>query len=122
MGESGTVHPSQHPPVMTQLRTIDGVTYSVALTHRPWELPVDALVVSVGATLGQVAEAVVQEFPDADWASIPLHKVEPDAPGVLDLDGQSGELQLRWVLLATPHASDQRNAPTGTAVAIAAMT
>ncbi|MEV6449409.1 P-loop NTPase fold protein [Amycolatopsis sp. NPDC051716] len=107
---------------MTQLRTVDGVTYSVALTHRPWELPVDALAVSVGATLGQVAEAVVQEFPDADWASIPLGKVEPDAPGVLHLDGQSGELQLRWVLLATPHASDQRSAPTGTAVAMAAMT
>ncbi|MEV5716516.1 P-loop NTPase fold protein [Amycolatopsis mediterranei] len=116
------MHPSQHPQVMTRLRTVDGVTYSVALTHRPWELPVDALAVSVGAALGQLAEAVVQEFPEADWDSVPLSQVKPGAPAVLYLGGQGGKRQLRWALLATPHTSDEHNSATAEAVATAAKT
>ncbi|WIX91274.1 P-loop NTPase fold protein [Amycolatopsis sp. DG1A-15b] len=119
MGESETVHPSP-PPVVTPLRTADGVSYTVALTNRPWELPVDALAVSVGAGFGQLAAAVQEVYPDADWASIDLGRVTPDVPALLELSGPGRGAQLRWAVLATPHAPDQRNSATAEAVATAA--
>jgi GrpB-like predicted nucleotidyltransferase (UPF0157 family) len=113
------VSPSQAPEV-TPLQTVDGVTYAAALTNRPWELPVDALTVSVGATFGQVADALAQEFPDADWDAITLGEIKPAAPALLDLSSQNGGRQLRVAVLATPHSGDERNAATSTAIAIAA--
>ncbi|MDX3192418.1 P-loop NTPase fold protein [Streptomyces sp. MN03-5084-2B] len=120
MGESGTVNDAPHPPAMTQLRILDGTTYSVALTHRPWELPVDAVAVSVGGGFGQVAEAMQQAFPDADWDSIALNQVKPGSPAVLHLGDHSAYPQPNVVVLATPHAPDQGNAATPSTILTAA--
>ncbi|MGW4056883.1 P-loop NTPase fold protein [Amycolatopsis sp. NPDC004747] len=108
-----------HPQVKP-LRTVDGVSYGVALTNRPWELPVDALVVSVGGGFGQVAAAVEEQFPDPGWDSIDLNQVKPGEPAVLDLSSHSGGHQLRMAVLATPHASDERQSATPQAIATAA--
>ncbi|MEV4052877.1 P-loop NTPase fold protein [Amycolatopsis sp. NPDC049688] len=118
MGESETVHPSPRPEV-TPLRTIDGVSYGVALTNRPWELPVDALAVSVGAGYGQLAAEVRQEFPDTGFDVIDLDLVTPHAPAVLDLKGRDEELQVRLIVIATPHSPGGRNSATAEAVAAA---
>lgn len=118
MGESGTVHPSP-PPEVTPLRTVDGVSYGVVLTNRPWDLPVDALAASVGAGFGQLAAALLEVFPDADWDAVSLNTVTPDQPALLDLSAQNAGRQLRLAVLATPHAPDQRNSATPGAVATA---
>ncbi|WP_146060452.1 P-loop NTPase fold protein [Amycolatopsis sp. CA-128772] len=107
---------------MTPLRTVDGVSYGVALTNRPWELPVDALAVSVGGGFGQLAAALGDVFPDADWDSIPLGKITPATPALLDLSAYSHGLQLRLAVLATPHDPDQDNSVTPQAIADAAQT
>ncbi|QKV72788.1 P-loop NTPase fold protein [Amycolatopsis sp. Hca4] len=106
--------------VITQLRTLEGTSYSVALTHRPWELPVDAVAVSVGGGFGQVADAVQQEFPDADWDSIVLDQVKPGSPAVLHLGDHSSHPQPNMVVLATPHAPDEGNSATASAILTAA--
>ncbi|EOD66369.1 hypothetical protein H480_21827 [Amycolatopsis vancoresmycina DSM 44592] len=106
--------------MITPLQTFGGVTYSVALTHRPWELPVDALAVSVGAGFGQLAAAMQEEFPDTDWDSVSLSQVKPGAPAVLPLTEHNEQLQVYLAVLATPHAPDELNSATPQAIATAA--
>ncbi|MDQ7810377.1 P-loop NTPase fold protein [Amycolatopsis sp. A133] len=107
---------------MTPLQTVDGVTYAAALTNRPWELPVDAVAVSVGATFGQAADALEAEYPLADWDSAPLGKIRPDAPALVDLSAQTTGHRLRFAVLATPHTADEDRAVTPDAIATAAET
>ncbi|MET8853352.1 P-loop NTPase fold protein [Amycolatopsis sp. NPDC004625] len=118
MGESETVHPSE-PPKVTSLSTADGVSYGVALINRPWELPVEALAVSVGAGFGQLASAVEAEFPDAEWNSIALGEITPEAPALLYLGEHGDGLRVRWAVLATPHSPDELNSVTTKAIATA---
>ncbi|MEV6644955.1 P-loop NTPase fold protein [Amycolatopsis sp. NPDC051371] len=103
------------------LQTSDGVSYAVALTQRPWDLPVDALAISVGATFGGVGDAMQEEFPRAGWGAIPLESVTPDSPALLDLSAHTVKrmLRLRWAVLATPHAAGMRGEPTPAAITTA---
>jgi hypothetical protein len=102
------------------LQVVDGVFYGVALTRRPWELPVDAVAVSVGLGFGRVADAMERQFPDADWNSISLGTITPEKPALLDLSAHTGPHPLRLAVLATPHPTGMRNSPTSSAIAAAA--
>ncbi|MCC8244859.1 hypothetical protein [Saccharothrix luteola] len=45
------------------LGTVDGVLVEVAATDEPWDLGVDALVVSVGGSFGELGAVPAQRFP-----------------------------------------------------------
>jgi O-acetyl-ADP-ribose deacetylase (regulator of RNase III) len=71
------------------------------VTNRPWELDIDALVVSVGADgLGRLAAAVQGALPQLDLEQIDLASVVPDRPMELDL-GPPTSSHLRWLILAS---------------------
>jgi hypothetical protein len=113
---------SQPPPALVSpLLKTSRISYGVAVTDRPWELPVDAVAVSVGASLGGVGSAMKREFPDADWRFITLSSVTSDAPALLDLTEHTAPrgLRLRFVVLATPHGNGMRSSPTTEAITIA---
>ncbi|MFJ7214282.1 P-loop NTPase fold protein [Amycolatopsis sp. NPDC098790] len=101
------------------LQTIDGVSYAVALTEQPWDLPVDALAISVGAGYGGVGDAMQEQFPGAGWQRVDLDSITPANPAVLDLSAHSGGRRLRLAVLATPHDKDKRNIPTAAAITAA---
>src|SRR3954464_9027662 len=67
-------------PTVTRVRTVGEVSFSVATTTRPWELGVDALVISVGDTLGGLGEAVRKPLPELPWKELSYRSVGPDAP------------------------------------------
>ncbi|MEV6906036.1 P-loop NTPase fold protein [Amycolatopsis sp. NPDC051071] len=104
---------------LVPLQTVDGVSYAVALTRQPWELPVDALAISVGATYGGVGDAMQEEFPRAGWRRADLGSVTPAEPALLDLGKHTGGRRLRLAVLATPHDKGRRNDPTPEAIATA---
>src|SRR5262249_19597741 len=86
------------------LGSVGVVQCAVALTVRPWELGIDAIVVSVGEALGGVGQAGRAEDPNADWNSIDYSAITPARPMLLDLRGtgpRPGRLQM--AVLATPH-------------------
>ncbi len=104
---------------LVPLQTVDGVSYAVALTERPWDLPVDALAISVGATYGGVGDAMQDEFPRAGWRRADLGSVTPGEPALLDLSAHTGGRRLRLAVLATPHDKGRRNEPTPDAITTA---
>ncbi|RSD07295.1 P-loop NTPase fold protein [Amycolatopsis eburnea] len=65
---------------------------------------------SVGASFGQVAQALAQEFPAIDWDAIPLDPITSDSPSVIDIGEHTGQRQLRLAVLATPHSPELRAA------------
>jgi hypothetical protein len=108
------------PGLVSPLLTTSRLSYGVAVTDRPWELPVDALAVSVGATFGGVGDAIQQEFPHADWDAIPLKAITPATPGLINLtEHVPPSLRLRFAVLATPHGAGMRSSPTTEAIATA---
>ncbi|WP_328616185.1 KAP family NTPase [Amycolatopsis sp. NBC_00355] len=106
---------------VTPLQTLAGVTYSLAVTSRPWELPVDALAVSVGSTYGGVGDAMREEFPEADWNLVVLESITPRSPVLLDLSSHTRVrgLRLRLAVLATPHDGGMFEDATPGAIATA---
>ncbi|HET6711262.1 P-loop NTPase fold protein, partial [Amycolatopsis sp.] len=108
------------PYELTPLQTVDGVSYEVALTSRPWELPVDAVTISVGSGgLGGVGDDLARQFPDAAWAPIQLGTITPGSPVLLDLGVQTGSRPLRLVVVATSHPRRGRSAPTPASITTA---
>ncbi|VVJ19111.1 Uncharacterised protein [Amycolatopsis camponoti] len=103
------------------LQSVDGVSYAVALTQQPWELPVDALAISVGATFGGVGDAMQEEFPHVAWGSVPLKSVTPESPALLDLSAHTAGrmVRVRLAVLATPHTAGMRGEPTPDAITTA---
>ncbi|MBB5858151.1 P-loop NTPase fold protein [Amycolatopsis umgeniensis] len=99
------------------LQTVDGVSYAVALTEQPWDLPVDALAISVGALYGGVGDAMKEKFPRAAWRKVDLSSITTAEPVVLDLSAHTGGRRLRLAVLATPH--DKYNDPTPDAITTA---
>ncbi|MGF6883684.1 O-acetyl-ADP-ribose deacetylase (regulator of RNase III) [Nocardia sp. GAS34] len=69
----------------TKLGTLDGIGYSLAQTNRPWTLDVDAMVVSVGSSLGQLGEALRAELYDRAWDAVDFDTITPRRPLVLAL-------------------------------------
>jgi hypothetical protein len=98
---------------------------SFQATDEPWELPIDAIVLSVGGGLGNLAAAMQRRFPDLAWDDIPLEAITPAHPQVFSL-GPRLPTRAWLAVLATPH--DRRQQPTfnsievatGTAVRVAA--
>ncbi|HEX6754338.1 MAG TPA: P-loop NTPase fold protein, partial [Mycobacteriales bacterium] len=72
---------------------------AVAVDEAPWDLPIDALVVSVGpAGFGDLGNTLLERHPEADWESVDLQAIVPDKPVLLPVEGKRG---LRTVVLAT---------------------
>ncbi|PPJ20766.1 hypothetical protein C5E44_03740 [Nocardia nova] len=89
---------------MNQLGVFDGVRYMVARTSTPWRLPVDAIVVSVGSSLGNLGEALRTEFGGTIWNRIDFTGIAPDRPQVIELPGSAGlAMRLTQAILVSPH-------------------
>ncbi|WP_253885352.1 P-loop NTPase fold protein [Actinokineospora diospyrosa] len=90
-----------------RISSVGQVTISVERTERPWDLDVDALVVSVGSGLGQVGVALAghsQEF-ERLVRPVVLEAVEVDQPITLRVRTLG---RVRMVILATPHGPSGR--------------
>ncbi|MGW4483067.1 P-loop NTPase fold protein [Amycolatopsis sp. NPDC004368] len=95
-----------------ELGTAAAVSCFVARTECPWETGIDAIVISVGGTLGSLGRKVSQAFPEADWEAIAYDSITPELPQALPI----GDV-LRFALLATPHDSGSFQDPTLRAIA-----
>ncbi|WP_033429472.1 P-loop NTPase fold protein [Saccharothrix syringae] len=84
----------------------------VAATDRPWELGVEALVVSVGHTLGGLGSALAAQFPDFLRAvdEVELPSIRSSRPRVLRFHGAE---PLRLAVLASPEADDGEEVDLG---------
>ncbi|MFI9006462.1 P-loop NTPase fold protein [Actinosynnema sp. NPDC053489] len=100
-------------PTFRELGVVDGVSVAVCVTDAPWALEVDALVVSVGGSLGQLGLELAQRFPAFATAvrRLDLSRIPSSRPRVLE-PGEPGPL--RFVVLASPH--DDRGGVDGDAV------
>lgn len=83
---------------------VAGIRCEITRTERPWELPIDAIVVSVGASLGSLGIALQEEFPSSGWRSIPFRTITPERPQVMKLAPPAdGNSSLRLAVLTTSH-------------------
>ncbi|WP_077004133.1 P-loop NTPase fold protein [Saccharothrix sp. ALI-22-I] len=78
------------------------MSVAVAVTDTPWALGVDALVVSVGGSLGDLGVALAQQFTDFAQAvgRIKLSRIPSRRPRMVELTNVGS---LRFVVLASPH-------------------
>lgn len=53
-----------------ELGMIGRVSYAIAVTEEPWTLDIDAIVLSVGNGLGDLAGDVLNVYPQARWRSV----------------------------------------------------
>ncbi|MBM7775204.1 hypothetical protein JOD54_005408 [Actinokineospora baliensis] len=85
-----------------RIASVGQVTISVERTEKPWDLGVDALVVTVGAELGQVGVALARHNEEFERLAQPalLKDVNTDRPVTLRVNSL-GRVQM--VVLATPH-------------------
>lgn len=91
---------------VTDYYVVAGIRCQITPTQRPWELPIDAIVVSVGEGLGSLGVALREQFPSKDWSSIPYHTITPDRPHAMKVARPAkGTSSLRLAVLATPSAS-----------------
>ncbi|WP_239154386.1 hypothetical protein [Amycolatopsis sp. FDAARGOS 1241] len=88
-------------------------------TELLWEAGLDAIVISVGSTLGHLGYAVSLQFPDADWPSVPDGEVTPERPLLLALRDDS-PIPLRFAVVVTPHDGHEYNDATVRAIGVAA--
>ncbi|EID52306.1 KAP family P-loop domain protein [Saccharomonospora xinjiangensis] len=85
-------------------RQLADTELSVVRTSEPWNLGIDAIVVSVGSMLGELADATREVFPGAVWDRIRFEDITPERPGSLDLPRVSDSATpLRVAVLATAH-------------------
>ncbi|AXB42995.1 P-loop NTPase fold protein [Amycolatopsis albispora] len=70
------------------LGTVGSVECRVARTRRPWELGLDAIVVPVGDTLGELGDSLRERFPRTNWEAIPFGSISPESPWTMNLGGQ----------------------------------
>jgi len=106
----GEVANQPQPGRRANLVQVGKVVCSVAVTSEPWQLDIDAIVVSVGGTLGALGRAVSRQFPGPGWDSIQYREITPVRPRMLDLrDGFSA-------ILASPHDDGVEGEPSLAAV------
>jgi len=86
-----------------KLGTLDGIGYSLAQTSQPWTLGVDAIVVSVGGSLGTLGEALRAELYDPVWDAIEFERISPRRPFVLALPtADRSDVVLAHAILVSP--------------------
>ncbi|GLY68431.1 P-loop NTPase fold protein [Amycolatopsis taiwanensis] len=100
-----------------RLGKVNGIACDILLTRRPWESDIDAIVVSIGSTLGSLALTLSEVFPDADWEGLPGRGVTPEEPSVLDLRAYRQRLQ--FAVATTPHEGGSPGEPSLGAIATA---
>lgn len=106
-----------------ELGSIGKTSCAMVRTDRPWELDIDAIVLSYGTIPGSLADAVQDQFPDADWGSIPLSRLTPAAPFLLDIPGSRHRSRLRMAVAATTHPDGKESSsPTPQTVGEATVT
>ncbi|WP_232668346.1 P-loop NTPase fold protein [Pseudonocardia sp. TRM90224] len=86
------------------------VEFAVEQTARPWQLPIDTLVLSAGQTggLGSLGATVRSAMPGLAWSDIRYADLTPDAPqvlGVTDGDRTKADTGLRALVIATVRPS-----------------
>ena len=82
----------------------------VALTSRPWDLPIDTLVISVGAGgLGQLGHAARVRFPGEWWDGIDLDAITPDKPVASAV--RDPREPIHWIILASVREPDPDQRP-----------
>lgn len=102
------------------LGMVGDVRCSVARTSKPWDLEIDAIVVSVGGSLGGLGEALRDQFPRAAWSWIRFDSISPKRPALMELPPKANQ-RLQLAVLATPHDSNTfRPTPSSIATATAA--
>ncbi|WP_067679981.1 P-loop NTPase fold protein [Nocardia miyunensis] len=91
-------------PAPIELGELDGITYSIAQTHEPWLLDIDAIVVSVGSGFGSLGNALRHQFDDSVWPTIPFGDITPQHPIVIALPkGNRTDVTLGRAVLVSPH-------------------
>ena len=104
-----------------ELRLEIGPTlYRVMATSSPWELGVEAIVVSVGETLGALGESLKNYLPELPWESIHYTEVTPDRPVGFPTMRSFPEPSL--LVLASPHELGRYRPVTVDSVVRAAAT
>lgn len=92
-------------PDSAPLGTFGGVSARVLRTDTPWSVGgIDALVVSVGGSLGNLGTAMAARFPEFRAAvdRVELSRIRPSEPVLI----RPGPLDVRSVLLVSPHDDD----------------
>ncbi|KAA2252660.1 hypothetical protein F0L68_34640 [Solihabitans fulvus] len=79
---------------------------SVEVNVRPWTLPIDAIVLSVGGALGNLGLVVREQFPQAQWQSVQLASITPDRPGTLLLRAREVPGSGPWLAVLTSPQDD----------------
>src|SRR6266568_7820573 len=68
-----------------ELGTRDGIRYALARTSQPWTLNIDAIVVSVGGSLGSLGVALNSQFGGPVWDTVQYDSITSRRPQVLAL-------------------------------------
>ena len=100
------------PPKRRFLARVGSAALYISDTDRPWELPVDALVIPPQLEIepsssGQVAEAVRKKLPSSTWdgflsqVQAPSVILSAEAPVFIDLDGPPPGFRPRTLIVAT---------------------
>jgi len=92
---------------------IGSIRIGVALTDRPWQLGLDALVLSVGQVLGGLADAASAAFSSLPWDQINLDLISPASPYVLH--NSSGVVPKVFILASAHRLDERRSVAVGSA-------
>jgi hypothetical protein len=103
--------------IPSPLGEVHGIQCHIAISDMPWLLDIDAIVLSVGASLGQLGIRMKQEFPGQEWASIDYYRVTPEHPVLFQLPPHPTS-SLVSAVLASPHAGESSDT-TARSIAVA---
>jgi len=118
---SGTEGSSIHEEDVSYSHTsIPRFSFRAVGTATPWELGLDALVISVGDALGGLGEAVSRYMPELSWRDIAYSTVDPDSPMKLVTNRQYPDPSL--LVLASPHERERGRPVTFESVVRATVT
>ncbi|AHH97053.1 hypothetical protein KALB_3689 [Kutzneria albida DSM 43870] len=109
---------------LRRLGSISGVNCWIAVSRTPWNLPIEAIVLSVGRGLGDLGAAVANQYRGVDWGRVDYGQIRPDAPELLPLPEVPGRSLDLAVLASTkpspgldPDASSIRTAARASVLA-----
>ncbi|MBN6039399.1 P-loop NTPase fold protein [Amycolatopsis sp. 195334CR] len=98
--------PNEHE--YRRLGVIGSVACSVATTSRPWALKIDAIVVPVGEGLGELGQALEEQYPTAAWSTVSFDSVVPQLPRAIELPGPGPRL----AILVSSMSAEEQDAAT----------
>ncbi|WP_197523289.1 P-loop NTPase fold protein [Actinokineospora pegani] len=95
-------------PALVAIGDFNGTEVLFAITAKPWDLDVDALVVPVGDTLGTLARALLRHLPELDGPlhGLPFDQITPTSTTGVELPRHL-DARVRHVILTSPHGEDR---------------